>query len=452
MSIRRSPHGDASDRAERRPYWWATMPAPPDEPRPTPRPTDLPDRADVVVVGGGILGLNAARRAAELGASVVLLEARTLGWGASSRNGGIVHPGFKWGVDTLVRRHGLDRAAALYRETLDAVDLVERLCREHDIDCGWERTGHVELAAAPAHVAGLRSEAAVLAQLGVGSRIVERRDLGEVLISERYHGGLVIEPSGGLHPGRYVAGLVSAAERAGARLRDGVRARAVRRPGTAGRPVDAPTIVETDAGSIEARDVIVGTNGYADGLVPSIRRRVIPIGSYMIATEPLSEALASEVSPRRHRFFDTKNFLFYWGLTADRRVVFGGRASFVPTSVERTARILHRGLLEVYPQLRGIRVEYAWGGQLGFTFDRMPHVGRMGGVTYATGCCGSGVAIMTHLGTRIAEWLGGAQPPALATLDFPLVPAPYEGRPWFLPFVGEWYRLRDRLDQRARED
>jgi glycine/D-amino acid oxidase-like deaminating enzyme len=179
---------------------------------------------------------------------------------------------------------------------------------------------------------------------------------------------------------------------------------------------------------------------------------VIPIGSYMIATEPLSEALASEVSPRRHRFFDTKNFLFYWGLTADRRVVFGGRASFVPTSVERTARILHRGLLEVYPQLRGIRVEYAWGGQLGFTFDRMPHVGRMGGVTYATGCCGSGVAIMPHLGTRIGEWVGGAQPPALAALDFPLVPAPYEGRPWFLPFVGEWYRLRDRLDQRARED
>jgi glycine/D-amino acid oxidase-like deaminating enzyme len=131
-------------------------------------------------------------------------------------------------------------------------------------------------------------------------------------------------------------------------------------------------------------------------------------------------------------------------------MVFGGRASFIPTSVDRTAAILHRGMLEVHPQLAGYRIDYAWGGNVGFTFDRMPHIGRIGGVSYAMGCCGTGVVMSTFLGTRAAEWLGGSPAPALAKLRFPMVPAPYEGRPWFLPFVGEWFRLQDRLAGRSR--
>ncbi len=184
--------------------------------------------------------------------------------------------------------------------------------------------------------------------------------------------------------------------------------------------------------------------------MPSLRRRIIPIGSYIIATEPLSEELTAELSPRGRVFFDTKNFLYYWRLTKDRRLVFGGRASFIPTSVERTARILHAGLVEVHPQLASTRIEYAWGGNVGFTFDRMPHVGKLGGVTYAMGYCGTGVVMATYLGSRVADWIGGAPAPALARLRFPLVPAPYEGRPWFLPFAGEWFRLRDRLAARGR--
>lgn len=131
-------------------------------------------------------------------------------------------------------------------------------------------------------------------------------------------------------------------------------------------------------------------------------------------------------------------------------MIFGGRASFLPTSVDRTAAILHRGLLEVHPQLAGYRVEYAWGGNVGFTFDRMPHAGRRDGVTYAMGCCGTGVALMTSLGTAVGRWIAGGEAPALARLKFPLVPAPYEGRPWFLPFAGEWFRLQDRLAARSR--
>ncbi len=217
------------------------------------------------------------------------------------------------------------------------------------------------------------------------------------------------------------------------------------------RQADGRFVVETERGAILARDVFVATNGYTDGVAPSLRRRIIPIGSYIIASEPLPEELAHELSPKGRAFFDTKNYLFYWHITADRRMVFGGRASMLPTSIERTAAILHRGLLEVHPQLAGHRIDYAWGGNVGFTFDRMPHVGRTkDGVTYAMGCCGTGVALMTHLGTAVGEWLAGGEAPVLAGLKFPLVPAPYEGRPWFLPIVGEWYRLMDRRSSRSR--
>ena len=221
---------------------------------------------------------------------------------------------------------------------------------------------------------------------------------------------------------------MAAADRAGADLHDGVRATTIR------RQADGRFVVETNRGAILAKEVVVATNGYTDGVVPALRRRIIPIGSYIIATEPLPEELARTISPRGRAFFDTKNFLYYWHVSADRRMVFGGRASFLPTNVDRSAAILHEGLLEVHPQLAGYRVDYAWGGNVGFTFDRMPHVGRVDGITYAMGCCGTGVALMTALGTAVGEWLGGGPAPALTRLKFPLVPAPVRG-PAVVPAV-----------------
>ncbi len=272
-----------------------------------------------------------------------------------------------------------------------------------------------------------------------------RERIREEIGSDVYYAGLVVPSSGLVHPGRYFAGLAAAADRAGADLHEGVRATAIR------KQADGRFVVETERGAILARDVFVATNGYTDGIVPTLRRRVIPIGSYIIASEPLPEELARELSPKGRSFYDTKNFLYYWHLSNDRRMVFGGRASFMPTSIDRTAAILHKGLLEVHPQLAGYRIEYAWGGNVGFTFDRMPHVGRTkDGVTYALGCCGTGVALMTHLGTAVGAWLAGGEAPALSRLRFPLVPAPYEGRPWFLPVAGEWFRLQDRLAARSR--
>jgi len=405
----------------------------------------LPDTADVVVIGGGYAGINAARELARRGVAVTLLEAHTLGFGASTRNGGIVHPGYKWGPRQLVKRYGEETGRALYRDTLDGYETVKRLIAEESIDCDFREVGHVELAFAPSHVRDLQQERESLASVGVPSLLVPRERIREEIGSDAYHGALVVPGSGLVHPGRYFAGLAAAADRAGADLHEGVRARTIR------RQADGRFVVKTERGAVLARDVFVATNGYTDAVAPSLRRRVIPIGSYIIASEPLPDDLVRELSPKDRGFFDTKNFLYYWHVSADRRMVFGGRASFMPSSVDRTAAILHRGLLEVHPQLAGRRIDYAWGGNVGFTFDRMPHAGRTAdGVAYAMGCCGTGVALMTHLGTAMGAWLAGGEAPALTKLRFPLVPAPYEGRPWFLPIVGEWFRFKDRRDARSR--
>jgi glycine/D-amino acid oxidase-like deaminating enzyme len=432
--------GTQGDDYERRSYWQATMPALPDR---SGRP--LPDSADVVVIGGGYAGINAARELARRGTAVTLVETHTLGWGASTRNGGIVHAGYKLGPTALLKKYGPETGKALYRETLESYALIKRLIADEAIDCDFREHGHLELAYGASHVKFLEEAQQSLASVGVTADLIPRERIREEIGSDAYYGALAVPDSALIHPGRYFAGLAAAADRAGADLHEGVRATAIR------KQADGRFVVETDRGAILARDVFVATNGYTDGVAPSLRRRIIAIKSYIIASEPLPEDLARELSPHGRSFYDTKNYLYYWHLSTDRRMMFGGRASMMPTSIDRTAAILRKGLLHVHPQLAPYRTEYAWGGNVGFTFDRMPHMGRTrDGVMYAVGCCGTGVALMTYLGTKAGAWMAGGEAPALSRLTFPLVPAPYEGRPWFLPVAGEWFRFQDRMAARSK--
>jgi gamma-glutamylputrescine oxidase len=392
----------------------------------------------VVVVGAGNTGMAAAWEIARRGRSVVVLERHSLGWGASTRNGGMVLPDVKHaGIAELERRHG-SAGGAIYAATLDAVRLVERLVEEHGIDCSYERTGHLELAHCSTALPELRDMAAIYANdLGLEVRMLSRDELGGEIGSTAFPGALQVSFSGGIHPARYFAGLAKVALGAGAVVSEET-------PAVGLRPEGGSVRVDTPRGSIRAGHVLVATDGYTDRLVPWLRHRMIPVGSYIIATEPLDRAVASELSPRGRMFFDTKNFLSYWRLSPDRtRMLFGGRASFAPTTVQRARDFLYERMVRIHPQLAGVRVEFAWGGTVGLTVDRTPRLGRRDRVTYSLGYSGTGVAASTYYGVAAGSWLSGGDPPDFSGLRFPAVPLSW-AQPVTLPVAGLWFKWQDR--------
>jgi glycine/D-amino acid oxidase-like deaminating enzyme len=393
---------------------------------------------DVAVVGGGYTGLAAARALAKGGASVAVLEAETIGWGASSRNGGMVLPGYKAELATLLRLYGRERARALFDDSLAAIGFVETLVRDEAIDCDWRRAGHLTLAARASHLSALEREQALLSrEYGYQTELRGPERLGEEIDSKRYHGGLLDPRAGTVQPARYLVGLAQAAARSGALLVEHTAVRGVLRKGSRFE-------VATDRGRVDAGGVLIATNGYTGRLLPWLARRVVPVGSHIIATEPLPAELQRRLIPRGRMLSDTKNLLYYFRLSPDGRMVFGGRAAFVPTAIERSREILRRGMIEVFPQLADTAIEFAWGGTLGFTLDQMPHAGRRDGVAYALGYGGHGVALASWLGDRIGTAMGGGPWPGLAAIPFPAVPL-YWGRPWFLPLAGAYYGLKDRI-------
>jgi glycine/D-amino acid oxidase-like deaminating enzyme len=421
-------------------YWLSTAELPPGS------SGGLARRADVAVIGAGFTGLSAARTLAKQGASVVVVDSNSIGWGASSRNGGMVLTGGKLAPETLEKRYGRELARGMFAASLAAIDLVELIVREENIQCDFSRCGHLEVAAKPSHFEGYQHTAELLGrEFNHHLRIVERQELDREIGSKIYFGGLVDEASAGLNPARYVAGLARAALRAGAAIYEGTRVEAVRRAAEDGAQGFA---VETTRGTIFAGEVLVATGGYTSRATPTLRNKVIPIGSFIIATEPLGEELARRLSPRNRMIYDSKHYLFYYRLTPDGRMLFGGRAAFFPetrNTVRRSAGILRRGMLRVFPELRGVRIEYAWGGTLDFCFDTMPHVGKLDGLYYALGYAGHGVAMATYLGMKVAEKMAGSGDDVpYAAIPFPGAPLGlYRGRPWFLPIAGAYYKLLD---------
>jgi glycine/D-amino acid oxidase-like deaminating enzyme len=414
--------------------WTDTAPARPRRPA-----APLPSNTDVAIVGGGYTGLAAARALARRGIDVTLLERHTLGWGASGRNGGFVLPGYKPEMEELDRRLGSERAARMFQLTLNGIRLLEELITEENIACDFSRCGAVTLAAKPGHLPALEESGRFLRdRLGYNTELLGPEEIGKEIGSQRYHGALVDPGGRALHPTKYVRGLAVAAERAGARLIEGAEVTRVRR-------LKHGFEVGTPFGSLRAKEVLAATNGYTPAALSALRRRVIPIGSYQIATVPLEPGLARRLVPRGRVFSDTKNLLYYFRLSPDGRMVFGGRASFTPTGIKRSAAILAAGMREVFPELADAKIEYAWSGKVAYPVDHLPHAGRLNGIHYAMGYCGHGVALATYLGTRMGEVIAGtAEIPDLGTERFRAIPF-FNGIPWFLPLVGGYYRTRDWL-------
>jgi glycine/D-amino acid oxidase-like deaminating enzyme len=423
-------------------YWLTTaeFPGTKTESRP------LPDRVDVAVIGAGFTGLSAARTLAKRGAKVAVLESETIGWGASSRNGGMVLTGMKLGVNQLISMYGRDLTRRMYAASLGTIDCVEQIVREETIDCDFSRCGHLEVACKQKHFDDYAKQADVISrEFNHQLRVVPRHELNAEIGSNIYCGGMVDEVSAGLNPARYVAGLARAAMKAGAEIFEHTSVEALQRESSAGEP---GWKVKTSRSTLWARDVFVATSGYTSRATPTLQRKIVPIGSFIITTEVLPESLARELSPRSRMIYDSKNYLYYYRLTPDRRMLFGGRAAFFPENdrtIRRSAEILRRGMIEVYPQLRDATVDYVWGGTLDFAFDVMPHAGQLDGMYYALGYAGHGVAMATYQGQKIAELIAGDKPDnPFVGIPFPGAPLGlYNGKPWFLPIAGAWYKFLD---------
>jgi glycine/D-amino acid oxidase-like deaminating enzyme len=413
------------------PVWWD------DTTFPTVDESPLPETADVVIVGAGFTGLAAAARLGSHGKRTVVVDSAALGEGASGRNAGMIHAGVRRDLAVLERKYGA-AGRALHEASVEAYAFVAQTAAAAAPDAMHTQSGWLHLAHRRSRMKRLRKEEAERRQrLGESTVILEEPALESEAPCRGFFGGMLTDNGASIHPARYLAGLARLSLANGAALHPHTRVMSIEPLGTGSR-------VHTSRGNISAGDVLVATNGYTDAAAPWARRRIIPIGSYIIATEPLGDARAADVSPQRRMMSDTRNFLHYWRLSHDGRLLFGGRTSFAPVSVQTARDRLYSAMIDIYPQLAGVRVSHAWTGNVGFTFDQLPHLTRSDGITYAMGYCGSGVALGSWMGTLAAEWIVRGARPAFSDLRFPRMPF-YRGHPWFLPLVGAYYSLLDRL-------
>ena len=430
------------------PFWWeAARPG-------TAHATDLPKATDVFIVGSGYAGLSAALELARGGRSVTVVDALAFGEGASTRNGGGVSAGINLGKGISGTPGQSSRpeeharlVETLLSESLQAYEMVGTLIEREGIDCRFERRGRFVGAYTPAHLPGLVEKAKLLNRLiGLEARVVSKEEQRSEIGSDFYHGGLVIERAGKLHPALYHKGLLDACHRAGVTLC--AHTKVSRIDGAPGA-----FTVKTARGDCRADEVIVATNGYTGALTPKLRRRLVPISSQIIVTEELPADVAHALIPNGRTISETPRVTSYYRLLpGDRRVMYGGRARFEAVHPDISATLLHGMMTARWPQLKGVRITHSWSGFVAMTTDAIPHMGQEDGIHFCAGCNGSGVAMLTWLGYQVARRIlnGGRAESAYAGIGFPPVPVPfYAGNPWFLPIVGNWYRYLDRRDRAA---
>ena len=403
----------------------------------------LPARADAVVIGGGFTGLSAALALARRGASTVVLEADRVISGASGRNGGHVNNGTAVDFASLAQRLGLDHARSIYRAYDAAVDTVERIVQEEQITCAFRRGGKIKLAAKPHHYEKLARGFDILhREADPDTDLVPPESTRQEVGSDRFYGGLLYKKSAQMHMGQFGAGLATAAKRNGARIYENAAVTGIKRLS------GARHLVTTARGAITADQVLIATGPSMRGPFFYFRRRVVPIGSFIIATEPLTAAQLDSIMPTRRTATTTLNIGNYFRISPDDRLIFGGRARFAlssPTSDLKSGRILEATLHETFPQLGNVGIDYCWGGVIDLTADRLPRAGGHNGLSYAMGFSGHGAQMSVHMGQQMAAVMAGdAAANPLRNLTWPAIFGHF-GPPWFMPFVGAYCRYKDKI-------
>jgi glycine/D-amino acid oxidase-like deaminating enzyme len=416
------------------PYWWEAAPRPATPDRAPPR------QADIVIVGSGYTGLSAALVAARAGRDTLVLDAEAAGWGCSSRNGGQVSTSIKPGHADLAKLHGPERAFAIRKEGQTALAWIADFIRTEAIDCDWQVVGRFHAAHNPVQYEKLAKDAANQPKgLEVEAHMVTRQGQHSEIGSDYYHGGVVFPAHAALDPAKYHTGLFNLATAAGATVIGNCPVTSIERSG------DGFT-VSTPRGQIAARNVAICTNGYTGTVTPWMRRRVIPIGSYIIATEKLPLDLTAKLMPTNRVMSDTRKLVFYYRLSPDKtRMLFGGRVAYKENDPRVSAPRLHDWMAKIFPQLGHAKISHSWVGFVAYTFDTLPHLGQQDGLYYAMGYCGSGVSLASYFGWRLGHKIIGSAEgkTSLDGLDFQTRPF-YTGDPWFLAASIAYYKWRDK--------
>lgn len=411
-----------------------------EHPRPHGITSDLPSEVDVLIVGSGLTGLSAALRLARGGRAVAVVDRGPIASGASSINGGMVSPDIKAGIRVVFDRFGPELGHEMWQASVRSVEIVSDIARAEGIDARIVRGGMAGLGThANSRAKFEKTVAWYRKTVGVDWEVLGPDRVSEVVGSDRFTAAL-FEPEGlGIQPARFVFGLGSQVAAAGAALVDNCGVHDVSRDGPGFK-------VGTDRGTVQAGDVILATNGYTTREpLPQLARRVVPIGSYIIVTEPLG-ARAASIFPKGSMTYTKQRLLNYMRRTPDERILIGGRRNLhTDLDLEESAADLRRQLLGYFPDLDDAEITHAWGGKLGVPFDLIPHMGQIDGVWYALGFAGHGVGLSTLLGHELAGMLLGEEPPSV----FTKLPHPtrfyFRGNPWFLTPASILYRALDRL-------
>ena len=422
-------------------FWAVTAPAPK-----TYLNKPLPEKTDVVIVGGGYTGTSAALQLAKGGAQVVLLEAQSIGWGASSRNGGHALSCLHHTLTELIKEHGRERARDMFHASVQAADTVEQIVRDEGIECEHTRCGNIEAAHKPSDLEGLKREQETLKDVAdYDVQIVTKEESASELGTSAYYGLMINPRSGSVQPAKFVQGMALAADRAGADIHEGTRVLAIERSDASAVRDGIRFTVRTNRGDIKAKDVLLASNAWIGEIVPQFRQRVFPAESFIIATEPLPDELAKRLIPNRRVVYDTRKTLAYYSISSDNRMVWGGELTFKGASPKYNMTALRRGMIRVFPELADYKTDYFWSGTLGITLDENSHAGQVDGMWYSMCYVGHGVTLATYLGQQMANGiLGGTVNNPFEGLHIPSAPV-YRDKTWFVNIGKIWYRLMDTI-------